>query len=263
MSSLVLELQTEAISPNTKVSDLLRKALVVASKLKIREFEQWAKNELQGYEGDPIPTYRRVKGEVKAFNPARGWIPAIIKDAKIAELLSQRPIGQSVGVLEELISGKDKDGFLTIPYHPELQNKLRGVGDLVPELVIGRSQVFGILEAVRNIILEWSLKLEKDGILGEGLTFSKEEQRIAASTTYNIQNFTGPVGAVAGRDINVQISFNEVLSKLADAVETDQKIPTEEKKSLIDRLKSLAQNEWVRSIGTSVLADVIKKSAAI
>lgn len=31
------------------------------------------------------------------------------------------------------------------------------------------------------------------------------------------------------------------------------------KRSLIDRLKSLADNEWVRSIGTSVLAELIKK----
>lgn len=77
------------------------------------------------------------------------------------------------------------------------------------------------------------------------------------------QEFHGSVGAVAGRDINVQISFTEVLNKLADTVEADQKIPSEEKRSLVDKLKSLAQNEWVRSVGTSVLADVIKKSVGI
>ena len=69
--------------------------------------------------------------------------------------------------------------------------------------------------------------------------------------------------ALARRDINIQITFTEVLNKLADALEADQKIPLEEKRSLIERLKSLAQNEWVRSIGTSVLADVIKKSGGI
>ena len=77
------------------------------------------------------------------------------------------------------------------------------------------------------------------------------------------QEFHGSVGAVAGRDINVQITFNEVLNKLAEAVEADQKIPQEEKRSLIGRLKSLGENEWVRSIGTSVLADVFKKTAGL
>jgi hypothetical protein len=262
MPSLVLELQTEAISSDTKVSDLLRKALVVASKLKIREFEEWAKNELQGYK-DSTPGYRRVRGSIKAFNPYRGWIPVTFQDAKIAEMLSQKPIGQSVGELEELISGKDKDAVLTIPYPPEILNTLMGDEELVPELVIGHSQVFGVLEAVKNIILEWSLKLEKDGILGEGLTFSTEEKRIAETTTYHVQHFAGPVGAVAGRDINIQISFAEILNRLVNAVETDDKIPPKEKQSIVDKVRSLASNEWVRSIGTSVLAEVIKKSVGI
>jgi hypothetical protein len=50
---------------------------------------------------------------------------------------------------------------------------------------------------------------------------------------------------------------------LADAVEADPKIPQEEKRSLISGLKSLAQNELIQSTGTSVLADVIKKSVGI
>ena len=77
------------------------------------------------------------------------------------------------------------------------------------------------------------------------------------------QEFNAPVGAVAGRDIHIQISFSDVLNKLAATLEADQKIPKEEKQSLVERLKSLAQNEWVRSIGTSVLADLVKKSAGV
>ena len=77
------------------------------------------------------------------------------------------------------------------------------------------------------------------------------------------RQFHGSVGAVAGRDINVQISFTEVLNKLSDSIEANPQIPPEEKRSLMERIKSFGQNEWVRSIGTSVLADVIKKSAGI
>ena len=225
MGSLVLELQREALDGKVRVSDLLRKALVVASKLKVKEFDEWAKNELQGYNTASMPSYRLVKGEIKAFNPYRGWIPVIFRDIKAAELFSQKHIAQPVGEIEDLVSGKDEDALLTIPFPPAVLNELRRDDDLIPELVVGRAQVFGILEGVRNTILEWSLKLEQDGILGDGLTFSKEEQQIAETTTYNIQNFTGTVGAVAGRDINVQISFTEVLNRLADTVEADKKIP--------------------------------------
>ncbi len=48
---------------------------------------------------------------------------------------------------------------------------------------------------------------------------------------------------------------------MAETVEADQKIPPEEKRSVIDSLKSLAGNERIRSIGTSVLADVIKNAS--
>jgi hypothetical protein len=58
---------------------------------------------------------------------------------------------------------------------------------------------------------------------------------VRAITTQEIdQEFHGPVGQVAGRDVNVQISFTEVLNKLADTVEADQKISPEEKRSLVE-----------------------------
>ena len=103
-------------------------------------------------------------------------------------------------------------------------------------------------------------------ITAEGIDFLEtgEPSGLAILSPLTVhQEFHGSVGAVAGRDINVQISFTEVLNKLAHTVEADQKIPPEEKRSLVDRLKSLAENEWVRSIGTSVFADVIKKTAGI
>jgi hypothetical protein len=103
-------------------------------------------------------------------------------------------------------------------------------------------------------------------ITSEGIDFLEtgEPSGLAILSPVTIhQEFNAPVGAVAGRDINVQITLSAVLNKLAAAVDADQKLPPEEKRSLTDRLKSLGQNEWIRSVGTSVLADLIKKSAGI
>ena len=55
MSSLVLELQRDAIDPSVSPLNLLRKALIVARKLGIVEFQQWIELELNGYNGQPIP----------------------------------------------------------------------------------------------------------------------------------------------------------------------------------------------------------------
>ena len=49
-----------------------------------------------------------------------------------------------------------------------------------PALEVSRSSYVAILDKVRNTILNWSLKLEADGILGEGLTFSQQEKKTAA-----------------------------------------------------------------------------------
>jgi hypothetical protein len=46
MSSVIVELQCEALDRNVHVSDLLRKALVVARNLALTEFQRWIELEL-------------------------------------------------------------------------------------------------------------------------------------------------------------------------------------------------------------------------
>lgn len=59
---------------------------------------------------------------------------------------------------------------------------------LQPALVVSGAQIQGIIESVRNVVLDWSLRLEAQGILGEGMTFSKEEKAAAGNVTYQVQN---------------------------------------------------------------------------
>ncbi|WP_370692199.1 hypothetical protein [Moraxella sp. ZY210820] len=53
---------------------------------------------------------------------------------------------------------------------------------------IQRNQILDIFSEVRQYILNWALSLEKAGILGENLIFTKEEQKMSANVTYNIQS---------------------------------------------------------------------------
>ncbi len=208
MSSLVLELQHDALSPTTKVTDLLRKALVVASKLNVPEFKQWVEDELQGYKGKGLdtPKYRHLKGEIKAAHPNYGFIPYNFEDPEMAETLSVRPTHQPIGELQHLLEKLGPKGVLTMPFSPKVVKQLDS-GNLelgiVPTVLIDSSRIHGILDAVRNIVLQWSLKLEAEGIIGEGLTFSKEEKKKAASVTYNIQHFTGIAGTVHAGNLQI------------------------------------------------------------
>jgi len=163
----------------------------------------------------------------------------------------------------------------------EILRQLKETFDKDPDVDLEKPDLRDALKVETNVLERNVRYLEEKGLIrvdyyggghfssritSEGIDFLEtgEPTGLAILNPLTVhQEFHGPVGAVAGRDINVQISFTEVLNKLAEVVEADQKIPTEEKRSLIEKLKSLAQNEWVRSIGTSVLADVIKKSAGI
>lgn len=219
MNSLVLDLQREAMNPQTRVTDLLRKAIVVASKLGIEDFNKWAENELRGYDKESPPSYRKVRGELKAHNPYRGLIPVILEDSKLMEKLRNRDIGQSISGLEDLYH-RESEGVLQVPLPHDVMMKIFGRSEefqlgIIPTLIVGREQIFGILEAVRDEVLNWSLELERQGILGEAMTFSKEEVHKASNITYNIQNFSGVLGNVT--DSQVQIGdYNSIHAQLKE-----------------------------------------------
>jgi hypothetical protein len=72
VSSLIEELQRDALDAKVPVTELLQKCLVVGAKLRIQKLTDWARLELDGYKDTPIPEYREVGGFPQAFNPVRG-----------------------------------------------------------------------------------------------------------------------------------------------------------------------------------------------
>lgn len=48
MEGIVLELEREALDENVSIEVLLRKAYLVARKLKLTDFEEWINNEQNG-----------------------------------------------------------------------------------------------------------------------------------------------------------------------------------------------------------------------
>lgn len=196
MDSIVLELQRDTLNKNISVSELLRKALVISKKLHLSEFQKWVENELNGYEKtDDVPEYRSIIGEVMGYNPYNGWIPLIFQDPEMGEIVSTRKTMQSIAQLEELTSTKDKNSQVHMPFPQNLQRKLsKGFGfETQVSLFADKSNLIKILDSVRNIILNWTLNLEEDGILGEGLTFNKKEKESAETSPQNINYFLGPV----------------------------------------------------------------------
>ncbi len=193
MPGIVIELQRDALDKSIRTSDLLRKALLVARKLKITDLESWVLSELNGYSDTDIasfPAYRWVSGEIKSFNPYNGmWMPIIfsVSEADVHHALTRRPCGQAIAEIENLIS-TTKEGKLSMPYSSNVQAKLIKAGDLMspPVLIVSESRLHGIVDAVRTTILNWALKLEESGINGENLSFSDEDRKMASKIVFNI-----------------------------------------------------------------------------
>ncbi|MGN7300361.1 AbiTii domain-containing protein [Ferdinandcohnia sp. SAFN-114] len=232
--SLVLELQREAVAGNSSINNLLRKALLVAKKLKVHEFEKWVLSEMNGYARfDEIPDYREVRGNLKAWNPYHGYIPYIIQNSNFYDEVSTKKMDSSVGELEHILEGSD--GTVIIKFHAELENFLMKSQEFPfqPSLHISDSQFKKIVETVRGIVLNWSLQLEEDGILGEGMSFSKNEEEKAVKSTEQIihQNIYNSGGG--------HIQVQQLTQHSTQSLEINSTVDKSELSALIIDLKKL------------------------
>jgi hypothetical protein len=233
MAGLVLELQRDSLNPAIDVPSLLRKAFVIATKLNVPDFKAWIDYELNGYrEASELPPYRITTGEVLGQDPWGRWLPVIFQQSEISDLIGKVRFFEPLSEIEALWhrTEKEKDGALNAAFSPEHESLLRQIShhDAVRHTRIIRAEdLKAVLDAVRNEILKWSLKLEADGISGEGMTFSAAEQA-KAHAVHHTTHFHGNVGNVAQnserftQNANGRIQTNELarlVSELSEHLE--------------------------------------------
>ena len=190
MTSLVLDLQEMSQDTQTSVSKLVRKAHFISKKLNVDKLSSWLDKELSGYKNfADLPKYRFICTNLMDKNPYHGLVPLTIAHDEISSWFRSVPMYQSVVELEHLIS---RDGLLELPLHAEFLTVFINHGARNPCLTVDKSQIIGLLEGVRTAITQWSLDLEKQGILGEGLQFS-EQEKTAATQTIHIAAIHGNV----------------------------------------------------------------------
>src|ERR1700682_5592438 len=286
MSGIIEQIQRDALDPNFPVSALLRKVKLAAAKLKLPKVEDWVDSELKGYT-DEVPKYRNVRGLPKARNPFHGWI-AIGGDAATIDFISTLPAGQAISGIESLLSQKESSRLM-FPYPPNLVEELnKGNGVFFPEmgLHVDRSAAVAIVDAVRTLVLEWAIELEKSGITGSDVGFSPDEQQIAQKLGVNIEigsihSFTGNLGAqgVSGDVIVTNIKAESVrdfitqvkqqteqlaregvdrkeLHRIIRAIEEglDAKKPISVISQLLEELKGVVVKVGAKLVSTGVLA---------
>ena len=195
MTSIIEQIQRDALDRTVRVSDLLRRMKLAATKLGLGSVEDWVEHELNGYNELPLPDYRVIHGRPMFQNPYGGaW--QLMGGA--VENLSVRHVGQSVASLEELANAPE-GATVHFPFSDEVVKKLNDSNNTVGYLAVldvDRSAIVSILDRVRTLVLDWALKMEQAGVLGTEFSFDAADRAKAqgATTTINI----GTIGSFAG-----------------------------------------------------------------
>jgi len=250
MSSLVLDLQREVLKSDCDIVNALRKAYLMTTKLNLLEFRNWVNFELNGYsynENEIIPKYRNVIGTLKIFNPNYGWLPARYTNYKIYKIISEWKLWQPIGEIQELYI-QDSDNEFICYFSNEIKQTLSSLFQppIPIEFALHTSKRFlkNIIEMVKNCMLEWTIRLENEGILGENMRFNKAETKMANNIPQQIINYYGPVvkGDINGSQIlsgdsNI-VSFcyesvADLITKIRETIENDD-LSDEDKESAME-----------------------------
>lgn len=197
--SLILQLQRDATDGVLPVSQLLRRAIVAAHKLKLDEFGTWLQCEQAGYpNGVETPEYRTVHViDFKVENPYRGWTPVQFADPKIRELVSEHPVRGSISSIETMIEHSlQPDGVIYVKMPPEFfeafpQPDADPLDYTNILCIITPTSLQRITDTVRDTILKWTLELESRGVLGEEFSFSEREKEAASHSPQSVSYFSG------------------------------------------------------------------------
>jgi hypothetical protein len=178
--SIIEQLQTLALDSSISSNELLLKALLVATKLELPEFKTWIESELHGYQG-AVPEYRIVQGQATAKYGDGTIKPIVFGQADVDAQMRCVRIPFPISEVESLARGNDR--FIPMSFPSEEVNALiQEIGsNIFPFRNVAQTALDNIVHRVREQILTWTMKLEKDGILGEGVKFSDQEKAIAHS----------------------------------------------------------------------------------
>ncbi|WP_054834780.1 hypothetical protein [Methanobrevibacter arboriphilus] len=272
MVSLIEEVQNNCVSDNISIVDMLRKSLILARRLKIEEFEKWIKLELDGYNDiSELPKYRTIEGLLKA-ETAYGVKILQMPRSDLQDILQKRPYLNPISKIEELYNNH-KSNTLELIYPLETIEMIqKGLNcESRPFLSVEPSELKNILDTVKNTVLEWTLRLQDDGIMGENFSFTENEKNIA-NQNRNIYNL------IIIQQINIKLNKDEIFEKLFEIkkIIKDSSLLNEKKEEYtkdiqsvelelqnnpipdVDKIKNVFSNILIGGATGSLLAEGLK-----
>lgn len=179
MSKIVIDLQRDCVDLSIPCDQLLLKAYAIAFKLGISSMVDFCSKELYGYadaKREDIPAYRKGILGLEGVDGYKNAYPIILRQNSEFTVLE---ISQSITEIESMDLSKGSVLYSNASAEESyfIRQKIKADSDVFIRKVIPAYLFKAVLIKVRKMILEWALELEKNGIYGEQLIFSDEEQK--------------------------------------------------------------------------------------
>lgn len=197
----------ELAKGDTPLSQVLRAVKVVASYAESTELLSWCNLELRGYPDEgTVPSYRGPF-DVELFGDFWGPYGVRARNARISprslpEWLRRAPFTavqfhEGIGEIEDHASNDHRqfgwpsdivDGYNVLVAADAIQSPQPGMQLKMVKMPVGRSQFVGILEAVRNEVLDLALELRR-AAPDAGLPDASPSEKQAAGDVITNNNF--------------------------------------------------------------------------
>ena len=251
--SLLDEIRTDLVNESADLSNILRKAKILASALRLPEFREWVDSELSGYiDRDNVPSYRQFRPtNLGTFaGPFQSGVKNVVLPTfnlpkEIKDFAENMVFYDGVGALEAQSS---EDGQIKWP-----QEMVFLARDAVPMtggmVLVDAHQpvrayvISGILDQVKNKLLDFVLSLQESNITAEDLDNRAVAPEVARNLFYinvygdrNIvaggEQVTQQANPVEKGDIDSLIKFlreldlgEDDLREIQDAVSSEPDVP--------------------------------------
>jgi hypothetical protein len=250
---IIQEIQNDLLNNKIKLSEILIKAKIPATKLNLLEFKNWLNKEIQGYDiKDEHPQYRCIKGVCRYKDNFNGWQHLKFMSLQSENDLSYILYSKSVYEIEELLETTPYTEYQTFVSAALIQKyALNRFSDIA--IFIQRRSLSNILNGVRGKLMEYIAELDDIGIEGNNSNFTqaeKDKAQTIVNQTINVSggNFMNQVASENsmqelndGLDIQQIQTIIQLLQSLQNSIEINENTKKELKNELLTITKELQQ----------------------
>lgn len=221
---LLTDIQADAISDTVPVNALLRKCMLLAHRLDSSLLEDWVKYELSGYPNDSeVPDYRKIPLNFKA-DVSNGLY--LNRNVPIAQVLVKKATGR-----DDINTFYCRQAIGTLDYKDVSNGTLRLNMDNCALVLKGKAvdrewdvlsfwaempaaKVEGILDAVRNKVLEFTIALQKRYPNVDDIEWirNQESRGATVSQIFNttINGNAGVIGHATASTVNITVNHGNL-----------------------------------------------------